>query len=262
MTTMNFASIPALKGFFQCLETSGNILNCSCSNLVWDINGSGYDLIYDTASGGIGITMDFASPVIPFTEGSECPPVDTDLCYAWMCAGRLTGDSFFRFSVGDINQSLPQYLGIGSGMGMSDAPFHAAIGNHGEGNSIFCQGNENLRDYAIIHGPTDIIIFVKYDGVNNTLAYTAYEMENGSVILDADFSNNFTAVLPTLQFNPCFRFCGIEIYGAQLWEFTSFPSDILDGFLWQGRRWKLGRSYRDVYPAWAGTSGGVGLSIY
>lgn len=254
----DFSAIPALKGFFECKETSGTVLNCACSNLEWDVGLGGHSLIFDEETQGIGSTMDSDSLPVNFAEGTVCPVIDTDKDYLWFCSGRLTGQDYFRVSTGDVNELLPEYVGIGTGHAMSDGPFHGLIGPHLSNIRVRDTGNADLSALAATT-PFDVIVAHRYSGANNTLLYEAYDAQSGALLLEA---LTYTAqnVIGDVQSNPCFRFSGILLYGVQLWEFAEFPANTVDAFLWMGKRWTLGRNYRDIYPNWAGTYRGVGLA--
>lgn len=246
----DFSHIPALKGFFECKETTGTVLHCACSNLEWDVSLGGHSLVFDEATQGIGSTMDSDSVPVKFAEGTVCPLISTNKDYLWFCSGRLTGTDYFRVSTGDVNELLPEYAGIGTGHAMSDGPFHGLIGPNGANIHVKETGNANLFSLAAVK-PLDVIIAHRYSGINNTLLYEAYDAQSGSLLMEA-LTYTSQPAIDDIQSNPCFRFSGILLYGVQLWEFSSFPSEIVDAFLWMGKRWALGRDYRDIYPAWSG----------
>lgn len=255
----DYSLISELKGFFACKETSGTFLRDSVSGLKWDVSSNGESLVFSTASGGIGYTADPSNPPVNFTGGVS-PQLLSSKRYLYFCSGRLTGIETFKCSFGDINEILPEYVGIGSGYGQSDHPFHVAVGNHGS--YLKMQNTSGIElDSLAVTNPFDITVVSLYDGVGQTLSQIAYRNSDGSAILDC-LTNTSTSTIGNISPNPCFRYSGIELYGVQLWEFSVFPSDVIAGALWMGKEWSLGGSHRGaIYPPW-NSSRTAGISTY
>ncbi len=236
-----------LLGWFPCRETSGNILHDSVTDgLIWDISDRGDTLVYATPTDGIGCTSVSEAPVN--FQGGSSPTIRTDRDYLYFCAGRLTGLHPFRCSVGDINEILPEYAGIGAGYGASDGVFHALVGSGDDFVRVIESSNAALYTQAV-PTPFDVCIVERYSGINNTILYEAYNAATGVKVLEA-LTYTDTDIIGDVTPNPCFRFIGIELYGVMLIEFTEFPDDTITGALSMAAQWRLGKSTRTVYAPW------------
>lgn len=132
-------SVPALKHFFKCNETTGTTLTDSKGGVVCDVSNdlgvsTSYYLGFNQNSSDHTVAilgMASNSAPIRLSKGAWHTFTSTKGLLA-LCVSRVIDDpvntsSHARFSIGDVNNLRGEYT-TPTGLGFSSGPFHVAIG--------------------------------------------------------------------------------------------------------------------------------------
>lgn len=240
------ANVPCLKHFFPMTERSGLTIADTKGGCVWKPPSIAFDSTLGTVYSGM---LDSDSPTL--LERGTWYPFGTQSLLI-MYAGRLTSGTYARFSIGDINGTLPL---TATGFGLSDGPFHTALGTNFPIPAVTARRYISpTESIGTTHTGKDVIVVSKYiPGVS--LSCVGYNAVTGATLITANTTNvgvGYVTDVGVLTPDACMRVFGVKFYGAAYFSFSSFPSDIDTQCLWMGARWVSGD--RSISPKLIGVS--------
>jgi hypothetical protein len=237
---------PALQHFFPCNEIGGTRLTDVAGGCIWDLAGSGFSLGFNASLKSVNCNMLITTPPINFRSGAF-KSYDVSKHHLFIVACRPSATA--RVAFGDNNALLyPSNQTAGWGM----AELHTVVGTGsgtvwgesltGSVGGIFsnCAGQDVVVYAYHVPGASMIYKFIRLS--DNASLWT-----EGSPVEDVASSSTFN-----INFNPCMRFAGLDLYGIALYQFSAQPSDLALGILTMGNNWKNG--IRTSYAPWIGRS--------
>jgi len=253
-------NVASLMIFLPFSEGNGNKTTCPKTGASWDIKNNSVantgSLSWE-ANGAALSNLDSDTAPSAISSGADLS-FESGKSYLFICSARVTGTEVCRCSLGDINNLVSG--SNGTGFGMSDGSPSTGTGAF---HSVVGKTDSNARRIEVDAGTdlsgtqsgVDVVMVAKYIPSSESLTYAAINFDSAASILAADAYTTTEDPVP-YTLDSIFRFSGLALYGAALFNFSEFPSWIDTAIYWMANQWRhagLGNS-RYIYPLLRGVA--------